>query len=57
MLKDLHLIQAAIDADGIIISRDDTVRMLFARAARVVGEMSQLRPRRHAGECRRRRDP
>lgn len=39
MLKDCCLLEAALAADRIVLSLDDTVRALFADAARHVGEL------------------
>ena len=39
MQKDLHLLEAAIATDKTIISLDETVRELFARATQQVGEI------------------
>ena len=39
MLKDMHLIEAAIATDRVIISLDEEVRILFREAARKVGEL------------------
>ncbi|MDE0085234.1 MAG: hypothetical protein OXU23_05945 [Candidatus Poribacteria bacterium] len=39
MQKDLHLLEAAIETDKTIISLDETVRELFARATQQVGEI------------------
>jgi hypothetical protein len=39
MLNDTHLIEAAIATDRIIISLDETVRILFSEATRNVGEL------------------
>lgn len=39
MLKDTHLIEAAIATDRIIVSLDETVRILFKVAAQRVGEL------------------
>jgi len=40
--KDLPLLHAALAADGIILSRDETVRYLLARAAGSVPELRQI---------------
>ena len=40
MLKDLHLLQAAMATDGIVVSRDDNARVLFRNAA---GEVRAIR--------------
>jgi hypothetical protein len=42
LTKDLRLIEAALAADGIIVSRDDAARRLFVRASRRVGEIRRL---------------
>ncbi len=42
MLKDFHLIEAAMATDRIVISLDKTVRRLFAVAARDVGELKSI---------------
>jgi len=39
MLKDFHLLGAALATDKTIISLDETVRELFARATQQVGEI------------------
>ena len=39
MQKDLHLLEAAIETDKTIISLDETVRELFARATQQVGKI------------------
>ncbi|MYG00087.1 hypothetical protein F4212_13280 [Candidatus Poribacteria bacterium] len=39
MEKDFHLLQAALETDKIIISLDQTVRILFANASHHVGEI------------------
>jgi hypothetical protein len=39
MLKDTHLIEAAIATDRIIVSLDETVRVLFKVASQRVGEL------------------
>jgi hypothetical protein len=36
ILKDAHLIEAAIATDSIVISRDETARSLFAEATKTV---------------------
>ena len=40
--KDFHLLEAARETDHIIISLDETVRGLFARAAERVGEIRDI---------------
>jgi hypothetical protein len=42
MDKDLHLIEAALDADRIVISLDETVRALFDHAAQAVVELREV---------------
>lgn len=42
MQKDFHLLQAAIATDQTIISRDETVRGLFAHASQQVGEIRNI---------------
>lgn len=42
MEKDLHLLEAAIETDKTIISLDETVRELFARATQQVGEIRDI---------------
>jgi len=42
MEKDLHLIEAALDADRIVISLDETVRALFAHAAHAVVKLREV---------------
>lgn len=42
MLKDAHLIEAAIATDQIVISLDETSRSLFVAAALRVGEISRV---------------
>ena len=39
LLKDFHLLGAALETDHTIISRDETIRGLFKRAAQQVGEI------------------
>ena len=36
MLKDIHLLEAALATDNIVVSRDDSARGLFSKTARVV---------------------
>ena len=53
MQKDFHLLEAAREIDHTIISLDETVRGLFARAAQHVGEIRDIvwvNPERTAGE-------
>ena len=42
MEKDFHLLQAALATDQSIISLDETVRGLFARASQRVGEIRHI---------------
>ncbi len=42
MRKDCHLLEAALAADKIILSLDDTVRSLFATASQHVGELHEI---------------
>lgn len=42
MLKDLHLLQAALKTDKTIISLDETVRTLFAQVSQQVGEIRDI---------------
>ena len=42
MLKDLHLLQAALETDKTIISLDETIRTLFAKASHQVGEIRDI---------------
>ena len=42
MEKDFHLLQAAIATDQTIVSRDETIRRLFARASQQVGEIRHV---------------
>lgn len=42
MLKDIHLVEAAFQADKIVISMDETVRHCFHEAARKVGVLKQI---------------
>ena len=42
MQKDFHLLEAAQETDHIIISLDETIRRLFARAAQHVGEIRDI---------------
>lgn len=42
MLKDFHLLGAALDTDKTIISLDETVRTLFAQATQQVGEIRNI---------------
>ena len=53
MQKDFHLLEAARETDHTIISLDETVRGLFARAAQHVGEIRDIvwvNPERTADE-------
>ena len=40
MLKDIHLLEAALATDNIVVSRDDSARGLFSKTARVVHAIS-----------------
>ena len=42
MLKDAHLIEAAVDADRRVISCDDTVRRLYRRVAPKVDDLREI---------------
>ena len=42
MRKDFHLLEAARETDHIIISLDETIRWLFARASQPVGEIRDI---------------
>lgn len=42
MLKDWHLIEAAMATDRIIVSRDDTARGLFSGVSKTVGEIRKV---------------
>ena len=42
MLKDCHLIEAALATDGIIIARDEEVRALFSASCQLVGQMKNI---------------
>ena len=42
MQKDFHLLEAARETDQTIISLDETIRRLFARAAQRVGEIRDI---------------
>ena len=42
MLKDFHLLQAALATDQSIISLDETIRGLFSRASQQVGEIRYI---------------
>ena len=42
LLKDIHLLEAAMKTDNIIISLDETVRKLFANVAQSVGEIRDI---------------
>ena len=42
MQKDFHLLQAALETDKTVISLDQTVRELFARASQRVGEIQDI---------------
>ncbi|MEK6301860.1 MAG: hypothetical protein AABO41_14205 [Acidobacteriota bacterium] len=52
--KDFHLIEAALDADGIVVSLDETARRAFAAAASQVRELGVLvwaNPINESEEC------
>ncbi len=42
MLKDFHLIEAALETDKTIISLDETVRTLYAQVSQQVGEIRDI---------------
>ena len=42
MLKDAHLLEAALTTDEIVIALDEIVRDLFTEAATVVGEIRNV---------------
>ena len=42
MQKDFHLLEAALATDQTIISLDETIRQLFARASQRVGEIRDI---------------
>ena len=42
MLKDCHLLEASLAADGIIISLDDKVRFHFTAATEIIGEIGEI---------------
>lgn len=42
MLKDTHLLEAAMETDRTVISLDDTVRRLFAAATKKIGEIRNV---------------
>lgn len=42
MLKDFHLLRAALATDMIVISLDETIRLLFAKASHNVGEIQNI---------------
>ncbi len=42
MLKDLHLIEAALASDGLVASRDEQVRHLFAAATITVPQLREV---------------
>ena len=42
MQKDFHLLEAARETDQTVISLDETVRQLFARATQRVGEIRDI---------------
>ncbi len=42
MLKDAHLIEAAVDTDRRVVSCDETVRRLYRRVARMVDSLREI---------------
>jgi hypothetical protein len=42
LLKDMHLIEAALAADRVVVALDEEVRKLLREAARIVGELSGI---------------
>ena len=42
MLEDFHLIEAALATDRTVVSRDETVRNLFATASSRIGELKNI---------------
>ncbi len=42
MLKDIHLLETALITDKTIISLDETVRKIFAKASDQVGEIRSI---------------
>src|ERR1700742_1873333 len=42
MLKDTHLLEAAIATDQIVVSLDETVRTLFVEVANKIGEIKRV---------------
>lgn len=42
MLKDVHLVEAAFNADKIVISMDETVRNCFHESAQAIGILKQI---------------
>lgn len=42
MLKDIHLIEAALQANQIVISMDETVRHYFRKTALTIGTIRQI---------------
>jgi hypothetical protein len=42
MLKDMHLVEAALQADRIVISMDETVRQCFHEVTRRIGVLKQI---------------
>jgi hypothetical protein len=42
MLKDIHLIEAALQADQIVISMDETVRYCFRKTALTIGTIRRI---------------
>lgn len=54
MLKDTHLLEAAIATDQIVVSLDETVRVLFIEAAGRIGEIRRIcwaNPDKSEEEC------
>jgi hypothetical protein len=42
LMNDLHLVEAAIATDGIVVSRDDTARDLFRAASATLGRLRRI---------------
>lgn len=42
MRKDVHLIEAALTSDGLVVALDETVRELFSIASKSVGEIENI---------------
>lgn len=42
VIKDVHLVEAALETDKIVISGDDMARNLFRSASRSIGEIKQI---------------